>query len=148
VRWYYHGSGLNESIDRWRKIARQSRQWRVDGFLIYAASYWKRYRHLAVDLTAGPLTNWHDPTKGPALLYFDRPAQGGTRYPSLRIGNFRDDLEQRIEHAEREKVQLEQRIADAFARRDHREARRAGRQLEQLKAQLDNLYEKWFTESS
>lgn len=93
VWWYWHGAGFSKSIDRWRRAGWQSWQWRVDGFLIYAASYWKRYRHLALDLGAGPFTSWHDPTKGPALLYFDSPEQGATRYPSLRIWNFRDGLE-------------------------------------------------------
>jgi len=93
VWWYWHGGGFNESIDRWRKAGWQSWQWRVDGYLIYACSYWKRYRDLALDLSAGPFTSWHDPTKGPALLYFDSPEQGATRYPSLRLWNFRDGLE-------------------------------------------------------
>ena len=57
-------------------------------------------------------------------------------------------LEQRITEAEQQKQALERRVADAFAHRDHREGRRAAKQLEQLKAQLDNLYEKWVEEST
>jgi len=57
-------------------------------------------------------------------------------------------LEQRIAEAEGRKLALEQRMTDAFSRRDHREGARAGKQLEQLKAQLDDLYDKWLEESS
>ena len=58
------------------------------------------------------------------------------------------DLEKRITRAEQEKLALEQRMADALARRDPREGRRAGRQLERLKAELDDLYEKWVEEGA
>ncbi len=57
-------------------------------------------------------------------------------------------LEQHIEETEQQKVELERRVADAFARRDHREGRRAVKQLERLKAQIDDFYEKWMAESS
>ena len=57
-------------------------------------------------------------------------------------------IEQRIAEAEQQKLELERRVADAFARRDHREGRRTARQLEQLKTQLDDLYEKWVEESA
>jgi ATP-binding cassette subfamily F protein 3 len=57
-------------------------------------------------------------------------------------------LEKRIAEAERRKLALEQRMTDAFTRRDHREGGRAGKQLERLKAQLDDLYEKWLEVSS
>jgi len=55
-------------------------------------------------------------------------------------------LERRIGEAEREKLALERRISDAFLRRDQREGRRLAKQLEQLKAHTDNLYEKWLAE--
>jgi len=55
-------------------------------------------------------------------------------------------LEQRITEAEQEKLALEQRITEAFERRDHREGRRAAKQLERLQAQIDDLYEKWVKE--
>ena len=56
-------------------------------------------------------------------------------------------LEQRIKEAEEQKLELERRVADAFTRRDHRGSRRAQRQLEQLRAQLRDLYQKWVAES-
>ena len=46
------------------------------------------------------------------------------------------------------KLALEQRMTEAFTRRDHREGGRAGKQLQRLKAQLHDLYEKWLEESS
>lgn len=58
------------------------------------------------------------------------------------------DLERLIAKAEEEKLVLEQRIEDALNHRDHREGRRASRQLEQLKAQIDDLYEKWMEENA
>lgn len=57
-------------------------------------------------------------------------------------------LEQRITEAEQKKLTLERRITDAFERRDQREGRRAAKQLEQLKSQIDDLYEKWMAASS
>ena len=57
-------------------------------------------------------------------------------------------LEQRITAAEQKKLALEKRVADAFERRDQREGRRAAKQLEQLRAYIDDLYEKWVSRSS
>ena len=53
------------------------------------------------------------------------------------------ELEKQITKTEQEKTALEQRVAQAFANKDHREGRRAMKQLEQIKAQIDDLYEKW-----
>jgi len=53
-------------------------------------------------------------------------------------------LEESISRVEREKVNLEQRVAAAFANSDYREGRQASKQLEHLQAELDALYEKWF----
>ena len=58
------------------------------------------------------------------------------------------DLEKRITETEREKQEIEARMADALARGDHRGGRRTGRQLEQLKARLDDLYQKWVEEEA
>ena len=55
-------------------------------------------------------------------------------------------LEQRITDAEERKAELERRIADAFTRRDHRDAERAERQLKQLTASLEDLYGKWLAD--
>lgn len=71
----------------------------------------------------------------------ERPVPKRMREKSLA------DLEQLIIEAEKEKTVLEQRIADAFNRRDYREGRRAAKQLEQLKAKIDSLYEKWVAET-
>ena len=57
-------------------------------------------------------------------------------------------LEQRITETEQKKLTLERRIADAFEHRDQREGRRAAKQLERIKGQIDDLYEKWMTLSS
>jgi len=57
------------------------------------------------------------------------------------------ELEARIEAAEKQKLELERRVTDAFARHDHREGRRAAKQLDQAQTQLDELYEKWFAEA-
>ncbi|HUS47168.1 MAG TPA: ABC transporter C-terminal domain-containing protein, partial [Phycisphaerae bacterium] len=56
-------------------------------------------------------------------------------------------LERQIAEAEQEKLSLERRMADAFERRDPREGRRAARQLQQLKAKLEGLYEKWMDQN-
>ena len=57
-------------------------------------------------------------------------------------------LEQRITTAEEKRLVLERRITEAFERRDQREGRRAAKQLEHLKAQIDDLYEKWMAAST
>ena len=54
-------------------------------------------------------------------------------------------LEERIAEAEERQLDLERRIAEAFARRDRKEGHRAAKQLARLKAQIDDLYEKWLT---
>jgi len=56
------------------------------------------------------------------------------------------DLEKRIAEAEQEKLALEHRIAEAFAKRNQKEGRRVAKQLEQLKAQIDDLYDKWIVD--
>jgi len=58
------------------------------------------------------------------------------------------ELERRINAAERQKVDLERRVAEAFAARDQSAGRRATRQLERLAAQLDDLYDRWLAEGS
>jgi len=62
--------------------------------------------------------------------------------PQRKAGKSLARLEQRITEAEQQKLALERRLVQAFARRDHRQGRRAATQLEQLNAQLDDLYEK------
>ncbi len=57
-------------------------------------------------------------------------------------------LEKRITEAEEKKLALERRITRAFEQRDQREGRRASKQLEHLKAQMDDLYEKWMAAST
>jgi len=52
-------------------------------------------------------------------------------------------LERRIEECETEKADLERTIAAALAAKDQREARRAGRRLDQVRTLLDELYDKW-----
>ena len=66
-----------------------------------------------------------------------RPGQGA---PSA--------IERRIAEAEQQKLELERQAAAALARRDQRQGRRATRQLERLKARLDDLYAKWIAEES
>jgi len=55
-------------------------------------------------------------------------------------------LEQRITDAEQKKLALEQRITRAFERNNYSDGRRAAKQLERLKGQIDDLYEKWMAE--
>ena len=55
-------------------------------------------------------------------------------------------LEQRITDSEQKKLALEQRITRAFERNDYSDGRRAAKQLERLKGQIDDLYEKWMAE--
>ena len=54
-----------------------------------------------------------------------------------------DPLEQKIGDLEARKLELEQQASRAFARRDHREGRRAAGQLEQVNGELGRLYEQW-----
>jgi ATP-binding cassette subfamily F protein 3 len=72
----------------------------------------------------------------------ERPRQEKVRKESSAA------LEQRITEAEEKKLALERRITEAFEHRDHREGRRAAKQLEQLQAQIEDLYEKWMAEST
>jgi hypothetical protein len=58
------------------------------------------------------------------------------------------DLDARIEAAEREMVELERRVAAAFTQGDHREGTRASALLEQHRARLDELYERWAKEEA
>ena len=50
-------------------------------------------------------------------------------------------LERRIEEAEEEKLDLEQRIGEAFEGRENREGRRLNRQLERTRTLLVDLYD-------
>jgi ATPase subunit of ABC transporter with duplicated ATPase domains len=52
-------------------------------------------------------------------------------------------LERRIEEAEEQKLDLEQRVVEAFERRDNREGRRSNRQLERVRLMLEDLYRQW-----
>ena len=52
-------------------------------------------------------------------------------------------LERRIEEAEEQKLDLEERLAEAFERRDNRDGRRFNRRLERVRVMLENLYEQW-----
>jgi ATP-binding cassette subfamily F protein 3 len=56
------------------------------------------------------------------------------------------ELQTRIAEAEREKLALESRIAEAFTRGDHREGSRVAKQLERHAARLEDLYERWAEE--
>ena len=56
------------------------------------------------------------------------------------------ELEKRIMEVEQEKLVLEQRAAEAFAKRNQQEGRRVSKQLDQIKAQIDDLYDKWIAE--
>jgi ATP-binding cassette subfamily F protein 3 len=53
------------------------------------------------------------------------------------------ELRERIETMERERDDLERKVADAFTRGDHREGARAATRLEQHTSRLDRLYEQW-----
>jgi len=53
------------------------------------------------------------------------------------------ELRSQIEALERQREELERRVADAFTRGDHREGTRAAARLEQHRARLDALYERW-----
>jgi ATP-binding cassette subfamily F protein 3 len=70
-----------------------------------------------------------------------RAAEGKARAASA------DALERRINKLEQERIMLEERIEEAFARRDHRAGRRASRQLEQMKLRLRSLYDEWIEAS-
>ena len=53
------------------------------------------------------------------------------------------DLEERIATLEMQKTLTEQRVSTAFTRGDHAEGARVARDLDRLKAQLDELYDQW-----
>jgi ATP-binding cassette subfamily F protein 3 len=52
-------------------------------------------------------------------------------------------LERRIKEAESEKLDLEQRVGQAFENRKDRDGRRLNRQLERVSGTLEDLYEQW-----
>jgi len=53
------------------------------------------------------------------------------------------NLEKRIAECERQKSSLESRMTASFARRDIREGHAAAKELDKLKTELKELYEKW-----
>ena len=57
--------------------------------------------------------------------------------------NVSAELERRIKEAEDQKIELEQRLTEAFAGRKLRDGRRAERQLTQVTKLLDDLYSQW-----
>ncbi len=52
-------------------------------------------------------------------------------------------LERRIKEAEEQKLDLEERVSEAFENRDVRQGRRLNSQLERVRVTLENLYEQW-----
>jgi len=56
-------------------------------------------------------------------------------------------LELRIKEAESEKLDLEQRVGQAFENRKDRDGRRLNRQLERVSGMLEDLYEQWVTDA-
>jgi ATP-binding cassette subfamily F protein 3 len=52
-------------------------------------------------------------------------------------------LREKIEHMERERDELERKVADAFTRGGHKEGTRAAARLEQHHARLERLYAEW-----
>ena len=54
-----------------------------------------------------------------------------------------NDVEGQIREAETEKLELERRMAEAFAKNDYREGRKVERRLRQVNAIISDLYEKW-----
>ncbi len=58
-----------------------------------------------------------------------------------------EELERRIAESEREKVQIERRITQAFVRRDRRLARKLGHDLDRRQERLDILYDDWMATS-
>ena len=56
-------------------------------------------------------------------------------------------LEKRIDEAEEQRLSLEQQVTEAFSGRDHRQGRRANRQLDRVRSLLEDLYQQWVTES-
>jgi ATP-binding cassette subfamily F protein 3 len=72
----------------------------------------------------------------------EQPRAPGTSRPAAGPSRG-DDLATRIEAAERERADLERRVADAFTRGDHREGSRVARLLELQRARIDDLYRRW-----
>ncbi len=54
-----------------------------------------------------------------------------------------NDVEGQIREAETEKLELEHRMAEAFAKNDYREGRKVERRLKQVNAVISDLYDKW-----
>jgi ATP-binding cassette subfamily F protein 3 len=71
----------------------------------------------------------------------ERPATAAAAAPTET--RQQAELRQRIEAMERERDDLERKVADAFTRGDHREGARSASRLEQHKSRLDRLYEQW-----
>ena len=46
-----------------------------------------------------------------------------------------------------EKMDLEQRVGEVFARRDHRARHRINRELERVRVMLEDLYKQWTVEA-
>lgn len=57
------------------------------------------------------------------------------------------DLEKRIHETEKKKLDLERRITEAFTNHDAAEGHKASRQLQRIRSQLDDLYNKWMSET-
>ncbi len=63
--------------------------------------------------------------------------------PSPRPNARAAGLQARLQLAERERIEIERRVAAAFTRGDHREGTRAAGELERLKTHIDRMYDEW-----
>jgi ATP-binding cassette subfamily F protein 3 len=136
----FKGTILAVSHDRYflDKIAERVIELRDGRFDTYAGNfseYWQE-RQAAMPRVAARVT-----TRRAAR---DRPER--KKPPPANAAAPPSELQLRIESAEREKLDLERRVSEAFTRGDHREGTRAATALERHRARLEELYRRWFAE--
>ncbi len=76
-----------------------------------------------------------------------RRKQRENTYKNEKKAKVVQDLEQRLEKLEAEKVILESKISEAFTQGNHQEGRRLANQLDTLQGQLDDAYRQWETQT-
>lgn len=94
--WYDNDLGFSPNAWHSRHKGWYAHHWEMDGYLIYHTVAWTNRENRMLNLGSLPYSNWHESSPGAygasaALTYYER-YNGGQRFPSLRLWNFRAGL--------------------------------------------------------